>query len=390
MNVPLSVLDLSPVSAGSTPQQALRNTIDLARHAESWGYRRYWIAEHHFVAVASSAPTTLIALIAAATDTIRVGSAAVQTGHHTAAAVVEAFGTIDALYPGRLDLGLGRSAHRVAQAGAAQRGATETVRARSAGHDPSSATARATEVRGGVVIPPPFDTGQLLDTSRSAAGFEALQLPGARPVDYGRQVREILALLAGTYRSSEGIALHAVPGEGARVQPWLFGSSGGESARLAGRSGLPFAANYHVSPGTIIETVEAYRAAFRPSPQHDRPYLVVSADVVVADDDETAAHLASTYGQWVYSIRSGAGAAPYLAPTTAAPLSEAQQRLVRDRVSTQFVGSAATVAQRLSALQALTGADELLVTSVTHDHRDRLRSHELLAAEWGLPRSRAA
>ncbi|WP_156769361.1 LLM class flavin-dependent oxidoreductase, partial [Nocardia sp. 852002-20019_SCH5090214] len=111
MTVPLSILDLSPVSAGSTPRQALRNTIDLARHAEAWGYRRFWVAEHHFVAVASSAPTTLIALIAAATDSIRVGSAAVQAGQYTSAAVVEAFGTIDALYPGRLDLGLGRSAH---------------------------------------------------------------------------------------------------------------------------------------------------------------------------------------------------------------------------------------------------------------------------------------
>ena len=165
MTVPLSILDLSPVSAGSTPRQALRNTVDLARHAESWGYRRFWVAEHHFVAVASSAPTTLIALIAAATDTIRVGSAAVQAGHHTSAAVVEAFGTIDALYPGRLDLGLGRSAHRIAEV-------------RSAGVKPVPAPDRPTRVRDGVVIPPPFSSGRLLDTARLAASFEALQLPG--------------------------------------------------------------------------------------------------------------------------------------------------------------------------------------------------------------------
>lgn len=377
MTVPLSILDLSPISAGSTPRQALRNTVDLARHAESWGYRRFWVAEHHFVAVASSAPTTLIALIAAATDTIRVGSAAVQAGHHTSAAVVEAFGTIDALYPGRLDLGLGRSAHRIAEV-------------RSAGVKPVPAPDRPTRVRDGVVIPPPFSSGRLLDTARLAASFEALQLPGTQPLDYGRQVREIRDLLTGNYRSSEGIALHAVPGEGAEVQLWLFGSSGGESAQLAGRLGLPFAANYHVSPGTIVETVEAYRAAFRPSAVLDRPYLIVSADVVVADDDATAAHLASTYGHWVYSIRSGAGAAEYLDPDTAPALTEQQQRLVHDRVTTQFVGAPGSVAERLSALQQLTGADELVVTSVTYRHEDRLRSHELLAAEWGLPQIRAA
>ncbi|MFI7188626.1 LLM class flavin-dependent oxidoreductase [Nocardia nova] len=377
MTVPLSILDLSPVSAGSTPRQALRNTIDLARHAEAWGYRRFWVAEHHFVAVASSAPTTLIALIAAATDSIRVGSAAVQAGQYTSAAVVEAFGTIDALYPGRLDLGLGRSAHRIAEV-------------RSAGVKPVPAPDRPTRVRDGVVIPPPFSPGRLLDTTRLAASFEALQLPGTQPLDYGRQVREIRDLLSGNYRSSEGVALHAVPGEGAEVQLWLFGSSGGESAQLAGRLGLPFAANYHVSPGTIVETVEAYRAAFRPSAVLDRPYLVVSADVVVADDDATATHLASTYGHWVYSIRSGAGAAEYLDPDTAAPLTEQQQRLVHDRVTTQFVGAPNVVAQRLSALQQLTGADELVVTSVTYRHEDRLRSHELLASEWGLPQLRAA
>ncbi|MEV5646655.1 LLM class flavin-dependent oxidoreductase [Nocardia sp. NPDC052254] len=377
MTVPLSVLDLSPISTGSTAQQALRNTIDLARHAEAWGYRRFWVAEHHFVAVASSAPATLIALIAAATDTIRVGSAAVQVGHHTSAAVVEAFGTIDALYPGRLDLGLGRSAHRIAEV-------------RSAGVPPAPVPDRPTRVRDGVVIPPPFTAGRLLDTARLAATFEALQLPGTQPLDYGLQVREIRDLLDGNYRSSKDVALHAVPGEDADVEIWLFGSSGGESAQLAGRLGLPFAANYHVSPGTVVETVAAYRAAFRPCAHLERPYVVVSADVVVADDDATAAHLASTYGHWVYSIRSGAGAAQYLDPDTAPALTEQQQRLVHDRVTTQFVGAPATVAERLSALQELTGADELVVTSVTHRHEDRLRSHRLLAAEWGLPRSKAA
>ncbi|MBF6240994.1 LLM class flavin-dependent oxidoreductase [Nocardia otitidiscaviarum] len=377
MTVPLSILDLAPVSAGSTPRQAIRNTIELARNAESWGYRRYWVAEHHFVSVAASATTELIALIAAATETIRVGSAAVQLGHHTSAAVVEAFGTIDALHPGRLDLGLGRSAHRSAQL-------------RPTGAPAAPTPERPTEVRDGVVIPPPFSPGQVLDTTRLAASFDALHLPGAQPLDYGRQIGEIRALLDGTFTTADGIALHAVPGEGADVELWLFGSSGGESARLAGELGLPFAASYHVAPGTILETVEAYRAAFRPSERYPRPYLVVSADVVVAENDATAHRLASTYGHWVYSIRSGAGAAEYPDPDNTPPLTGQQRRLVHDRVTTQLVGSPSSVAARLSALQQLTGADELVITSVTHRHEDRLNSHRLLAREWGLPRVRAA
>lgn len=376
MTIPLSVLDLSPISTGSDARQAIRNTVDLARRAEAWGYRRFWVAEHHFVAVASSSPTELIALIAAATDTIRVGSAAVQAGYRTSASVVEAFGTIDALYPGRLDLGLGRSAHRIPPASAAPK-------------DPP-APARPTVVRDGVVVPPPFALGQFRDTSRLAASLEALRLPGAEPLDYGRQVAEIRALLDGSYTTSGGVRLRAVPGEGAQVQLWLFGSSGGESAQLAGRLGLPFVANYHVSPGTVLETVEAYRAAFRPSPRFPRPYLVVSADVVVAEDEGRARHLASTYGHWVAGIRSGAGAGEFLDPDTAPPLTDDERQLVDDRVRTQFVGTPAAVVGRLSALQGLTGADELVVTSVTHRHEDRLTSHRLLAAEWGLSGARAA
>ncbi|MBL1073486.1 LLM class flavin-dependent oxidoreductase [Nocardia sp. 2] len=378
MTIPLSILDLSPISAGSTARDALRNTVDLAQQAERWGYRRYWLAEHHFVRVASSAPTTLLGLLAAATESIRLGTAAVQLGHHTSASVVEAFGTIDALYPGRLDLGLGRSGHRGDQF-------------RTAGVPPvPPAPDRGTEVRDGVVIPPVFTPGRLLDTSRLAAGLATLTLPGAQSLPYGEQVREIQALLDGTYTAGDGVELHAVPGEGADVQLWLFGSSGGESAQLAGELGLPFAANYHVSPGTILETVEAYKAAFRPSQRLPRPYLVVSADVVVAEDDARAQHLASSYGHWVYSIRSGAGAAEYLDPDTAPPLTDQQRRLVDDRVTTQFVGSPGSVAERLAALQQLTGADELVITSVTHDHRDRLDSHRLLAREWGLTHVRAA
>ncbi|QIS21048.1 LLM class flavin-dependent oxidoreductase [Nocardia terpenica] len=377
MNVPLSILDLSPISAGSTPQQAIRNTIDLARNAEAWGYRRYWVAEHHFVQIASSAPTTSIALIAAATNTIRVGSAAVQLGHNTSASVVESFGTIDALYPGRLDLGIGRSPQ-------------QSALARSAGAPAAPTSTRPTEVRDGVVIPRPFTPTQVLDTTRFAAVRTALMLPGAQSIDFAQQVAEIRALLNGTYETADGIALHAVPGEGADVELWLFGSRSGVSAQLAGQLGLPLAANYHVAPATILETVAAYRESFRPSDRYPEPYLMVSANVVVAGDEPTARHLASTYGHWVYSGRSGAGTAAYLDPDTAPPLTDQQEHLVHDRLTTQFVGSPADVAERLTALQRLTGADELVVTTVTHRHEDRLNSHRLLAREWGLPRMRAA
>ncbi|MEU0505922.1 LLM class flavin-dependent oxidoreductase [Nocardia sp. NPDC005998] len=383
MTIPLSILDLAPISAGSTAQQALRNTIDLAQHAEQWGYHRYWLAEHHFVSVASSSSITLIGLVAAATTRIRVGSAAVQVGHHTSASIVEAFGTIDAIYPGRLDLGLGRSGHRRTQFGAQPAQQKD-------GHPVVDAVTGRTEVRDGVVVPPPFDPGRITDKSRFIAALGALQQQSAQALDFPDQVDEVRALLNGTYRSTEGIALHAVPGEGAQVELWLFGSSASESAELAGKLGLPFAAAYHVSPGTALDAVAAYRAAFRPSVDLAEPYVVISADVVVAPDDARAQHLAATYGHWVHSIRSGTGATDFLDPDTATPLTPQQRRLVDDRIATQFVGSPRTVVERLQALQRVTGANELLVTSVTHRHEDRLESHRLLADAWGLRSARAA
>ncbi|WP_301848986.1 LLM class flavin-dependent oxidoreductase [Rhodococcus pyridinivorans] len=373
--VPLSVLDLSPVSEGSSVPEALRNTIDLARHVEAWGYKRYWVAEHHFVAVASSAPDVLIGAIAAATRTIRIGAAAVQLGHNTAIGVVESFGTLDALYPGRIDLGLGRSGQRRAEA--------------LTGTDPEPAP-RATEIRDGLIIPPPFSPAKLLSSSRSAASFGILQQPGAQSPDFAQQIEDILAFLDGTYTAPDGTDLHASPGEGADLELWVFGSSAGPSAELAGRLGLPFGANYHVSPGTTVEAVEAYRSAFRPSTILRKPYVVVSADAVVADDDATARELASTYGHWTHSIRSGHGAIPYPDPETTPPLTDEERALVDDRIVTQFVGSPSTVAERLDTLRRVTDADELVVTSVTHCHEDRLRSYELLAREWGLARVRAA
>lgn len=198
---------------------------------------------------------------------------------------------------------------------------------------------------------------------------------------------DILALLDGGLRVGD-VELHAVPGEHADVEVWVFGSSKGQSAQVAGAEGLPFVANYHVSPATVLEAVEAYRANFRPSARLSEPYVVVSADVVVAEDDSTATHLASTYGHWVHDIWTGRGAQPYLDPDSAAPLTDEQRAVVDDRIRTQFVGSPSTVAERLDTLARVTGADELVITSVTHDFDDRLRSHQLLAAEWGLTDSR--
>jgi len=190
-------------------------------------------------------------------------------------------------------------------------------------------------------------------------------------------------MLNGDYQI-DGIDTRVVPGERVPLMPWIFGSSKGQSAEVAGARGLPFVASYHITPATALDAVDAYRNAFRPSAALAEPYVVVSADIVVADDADTARHLARSYGHWVYSIRSGGGAIPYPDPDTCRPLTEEQQALVSDRIATQFVGDPDEVADGLARLQRATGADELVVTSVTHRHVDRLRSHELIAKSWGL------
>ncbi len=314
----------------------------------------------------------LIGQIAAATKRIRVGSAAVQLSHTTAAAVVESFGMLDAFYPGRIDLGLGRSGQR------------RVVRTK----DPTREARKPQPPRDwrevdGVVIPPPFDLRALLDSDRLRATMSILQQPEAVAPDFAEQVGDIIAMLAGTYQV-DGFDVHAVPGAGAALTPWVFGSSKGPSARLAGALGLPFVASYHLTPATALEAIDTYRDAFVPSAALSRPYVVVSADIVVADDTATARHLAASYGHWVYSIRVGGGAMPYPGPKDCGPLSAEQLAVVNDRIATQFVGNPDEVAERLHALQRATGAHELVVTSVTYRHSDRLRSHELIAKRWGL------
>jgi alkanesulfonate monooxygenase SsuD/methylene tetrahydromethanopterin reductase-like flavin-dependent oxidoreductase (luciferase family) len=368
-STPLTVLDLIPISSGSTAAQALRNSMDLARQAESLGYARYWFAEHHLnPGVAGTSPAVVLALTAAATSTIRLGSGAVQMGHRTALSVVEEFGLLDTAYPGRFDLGLGRSAGGP-RAGSGGAGSGGVVDGRTAN---------------GLLIPPRFSTAALLKSPRFALQKTLLQLPHAQPQNYADQVGDVLALIAGSYRSADGEEAHVVPGEGAALQVWILGSSGGESAEVAGQRGLRFAANYHVSPATVIEAVEGYRAAFKDTGELGRPYVSVSADVVVADSQAQARELAAGYGPWVRSIRTAEGAIQYPTPEEARryPWTDADRALVADRVDTQFTGTPRQVADQLELLRDATEADELIITTITHDHADRVRSYELLAQEW--------
>jgi luciferase family oxidoreductase group 1 len=373
-NTPLAVLDLVPISSGATASQALRNSIDLARQTERFGYARYWFAEHHLnPGVAGTSPAVVLALTAAATSTIRLGSGAVLLGHRTALSTVEEFGLLDALHPGRFDLGLGRS------------GGSRTP---GAVREPALVGAAPAVVDGytanGLRIPERFDFTPLLKSPRFTLHKALLQQPNAETPDYPDQVADILALLAGTYVDGNGQEAHVVPGEGAEVQLWILGSSGGASAEVAGANGLRFATNYHVSPATVLEAAEGYRAAFKPSDELDAPYVSVSADVVVAGSEAEARELASGYGAWVRSIRTAEGAIPFPTPeeARALPWTEADRALVADRVETQFVGTASQVADQLEALRDAVAADELIITTITHDHADRVASYRLLAEEW--------
>lgn len=367
--VPLTILDLVPISTGSDAPEALRNSVDLARRAEEFGYQRYWFAEHHLnPGVAGTSPAILIALAVAATSRIRLGAGAVQLGHRTPLATVEEFGLLDAAYPGRIDLGLGRSGGRPKPASAAPR------------REPFTTDS-------GLLIPSGFDFGKLLDRPRFALIKELLQQPNAESPDYGEQIDAILALLRGTYRSPDGVEAHVVPGEGADVQIWILGSGGGESADVAGRNGLRFAANYHVSPASVLEAVQGYRGAFKPAEHGEgvaEPHVSVSADIVVAETEEKARELAEGYGPWVRSIRTAEGAIRYPTPEQARAYqwSDDDRALVQDRLQTRFVGTAKAVADQLEILRGATGADELIVTTITHRHADRVRSFELLAEEW--------
>jgi alkanesulfonate monooxygenase SsuD/methylene tetrahydromethanopterin reductase-like flavin-dependent oxidoreductase (luciferase family) len=379
---PLGVLDLVPVTSGAGPETAVARAQDLARATEAQGYSRYWFAEHHLnPGVAGTSPALMIALVASATSSIRLGSGGVQSGHRTALSVVEEFGLLDAAHPGRIDLGIGRSGGRDYLRDRLARLSSDGPGRSGAGRP---AKPEAHRTANGLLIPARPSLRGLAGSPRLQLTTELLQQAGAETPGYGDLVGDILALLAGTYRSAEGVDARPVPGAGAAVEVWVLGSSAGESAQVAGRHGLRFAANYHVSPATVLEATEAYRAAFVPSAGLDRPYVAVSADVVVGPDDEAARELATGFGLWVLSVRRGQGAIPFPSPAEARRhrWSEEDRALVKDRVDTQFVGSPETVVAQLEQLRQATEADEVLVTTITHDHRDRVRSYGLLAERW--------
>ncbi len=319
--VPLSVLDLVPIGSNSTAGATLAASTRLARRVEELGYRRYWVAEHHGMpGIGSSSPAVLIAHLAAATSTIRVGSGGVMLPNHQPLVVAEQFGTLEALHPGRIDLGIGRAP----------------------GTDPR--TARA--LRRG--------TGSL----------------GAD--DFPEQFTELLAYFAG-----DG-PVTAVPAEGNRPAVWLLGSSG-YSAQVAGLLGLPFAFAHHFSAQNTLPALALYRQVFRPSAVLDRPYAMIAAAALCASTDAEARRLALPGALSFLELRRGR---PTVLPTpeeaAAYPYTEEERRFVDDRIAGQLVGSVPTVRDAAADLLGRTGVDELMVVTTTHDPADRIRSYELL------------
>ncbi len=330
--VPLSVLDLAPVATGSTVGQALRGSIALAQQVERLGFSRFWVAEHHGMpGVASSSPPVLLAHIAAATHRIRVGSGGVMLPNHAPLVVAEQFGMLEALHPGRVDLGIGR--------------------------------APGTDQR----------TAYALRRSAEALGAD----------DFPDQLTELLGYVTGDWPAEHPFApITAIPGLGHQPALWLLGSSD-YSAKVAALLGLPFAFAHHFMPTNTIPALTAYRALFRPSDTLAEPYAMVATGVTCADTDEQAGVLAEPGLLSFLKLRSGR---PSTLPTpeeaAAYPYSDVERRFVDDRLSTQIVGSAATVGKGLQQLLDATGADELMVTTSTFDPADRARSFELVAELW--------
>jgi luciferase family oxidoreductase group 1 len=327
---PLSVLDLAPIVEGSDAAQALAHSLDLAQHAEAWGYRRYWVAEHHNMdGVASSATAVLVGHIAGGTRTIRVGSGGVMLPNHAPLVIAEQFGTLATLYPGRIDLGLGRAP-----------GTDRT-------------TMRALR--------------RHLDARDEEEGFP-------------RDVMELQAYLADPGEAAQ--AVRAIPGTGTKVPIWLLGSSL-YSAQLAAHLGLPFAFASHFAPDLLLHALEVYRAGYRPSPEWPKAHAMVGVNVVCADSDEEAARLFTSIQQRFLGMQRGRRG-PLPRPIDAADLEAMwtpfEKAQVQRMLVASAVGSPASVRQQLGALVEQTRADELIVAGAVHDHAARLRSYELLAA----------
>ncbi|MDG4831987.1 LLM class flavin-dependent oxidoreductase [Solwaraspora sp. WMMD1047] len=324
IDVPLSVLDLAPVAAGTTAGQALRHTTELARRTEELGYHRFWVAEHHNMpAIASSAPAVLIAHLAAATTRIRVGSGGVMLPNHAPLVVAEQFGTLEALHPGRIDLGIGRA--------------------------------------------PGTDQVTALALRRTMEGLSAEGFP------------QELADLESYFTGERAGPILATPGRGDRPAIWLLGSSG-FSAQLAGRLGLPFSFAHHFSAANTLPALALYRQNFRPSRWLDKPYAMVAVNAVCADTDERAEWLSGPAVLSFLRLRSGRPQ-PLATPEEAAayPYTEAERQFALDRRTGQAMGSPETVRRQLTELLARTGADELMLTALVYDLADRVRSYELIA-----------
>jgi len=323
--IPLSVLDLSPIVAGGTAAQALRNSLDLAQHVERWGFSRYWVAEHHNMpGIASAATSVVIGHIAAGTSRIRVGSGGIMLPNHAPLMIAEQFGTLESLYPGRIDLGLGRAP------GADQ--LTVQILRRGLGSNGD-------------------DFPQLLEELRSFL----------RPATPGQRVR-------------------AVPGAGLNIPIWLLGS-GGFSAQLAGQLGLPFASAGHFSPANMLPGLELYRRSFRPSETLAKPRALVCVNVFAAESDGEAQRLATSHYQASLSlIRGMPQPLPPPVETMDGLWSPQERAAVESMTGGSIIGSAATVRRKLEAFAEATAADELMIHAFIHGHAERLRSYELLAA----------
>jgi luciferase family oxidoreductase group 1 len=322
-DVPLSVLDLSPVVSGSDVRGALQSTLDLAKYTESLGYHRYWLAEHHNMpGIASSATAVLIGQVAAATETIRVGSGGVMLPNHAPLIVAEQFGTLEAFHPGRIDLGIGRA--------------------------PGSDQRTALAIRG-------------------PGGLSAENFP------------QQLAELREYFEPGEGRAVRAAPAEGNKPPVWLLGSSG-FSAQLAGQLGLPFSFAHHFSAENTIPAVQIYRNAFRPSEVLREPYVMLGVSVLAAESDDRARWLAGPSGLTFLSLRRGRPI-PLPTPEEAAayPYTEMDLAFIEERFDSNIAGSPETVRKGLETLLADTDADELMITTMVHDHQDRRRSYEIVA-----------
>jgi luciferase family oxidoreductase group 1 len=321
--IPLSVLDLAPVPEGADAGRALRNSLELAQTAERLGYRRFWMAEHHSMpGIASAATAVALAFVGAGTSTIRIGAGGVMLPNHAPLVIAEQFGTLESLFPGRVDLGLGRA--------------------------PGTDRAAAYALR------------------RSLASGE-------------NQFPQDVVELRGYFEAREGSAVRAVPGEGLDIPLWILGSSL-FGAQLAAMLGLPYAFASHFAPGQMLEAIQVYRERFQPSAQLNRPYVMLGFNAFAAESEAEAELLATSVQQAFVNLRTGrAGKLPPPVPGYADTLPLEGRALLRQVLSCSAVGDAATVKERIEAFVERTGADELMITSQIYDHRARIRSYEIVA-----------